>query len=273
MFALDLRNHGASPWADEMTYDQMADDVRAFLARQGLPAAAVIGHSMGGKVAMRLALAHGEQVERLVVVDIAPVAYQRSLPRLCRGDARPRPVADQPPRRKPTPCWPSRSTDAGVRGFLLQNLVSAEDGLAWRVPLDALADNMPELMGFPEPRDAERYEGPALFVTGGRSDYVRARASRRDPAPVPERAVRDDPGCRPLGARRGARKVPRGGRRVPRRDRAGDQPRGAAASLIARTSKPAARSAVISSVACAPLRVSMMKLTSLDLTESGENSR
>ena len=59
-----------------------------------------------------------------------------------------------------------------VRGFLLQNLVNAEDGLAWRVPLDALADNMPELLGFPEPRDAERYEGPALFVTGGRSDYV-----------------------------------------------------------------------------------------------------
>ena len=61
-----------------MTYDEMADDVRAFMARHGLPAAAVIGHSMGGKVAMRLALAHGEQVERLVVVDVAPVAYRRS---------------------------------------------------------------------------------------------------------------------------------------------------------------------------------------------------
>src|SRR5919106_1770593 len=77
VFALDLRNHGASPWAERMSYDQMADDVRAFLAHQELPAAAVIGHSMGGKVAMRLALAHGEEVERLVVVDVAPVAYGR----------------------------------------------------------------------------------------------------------------------------------------------------------------------------------------------------
>ena len=71
------------------------------------------------------------------------------------------------------PCWPSKIEDRGVRGFLLQNLASGEDGLAWRVALQALADNMPELLSFPEPRDAERYEGPALFVTGGRSDYVR----------------------------------------------------------------------------------------------------
>jgi esterase len=172
VFALDLRNHGASPWADRMTYDEMAEDVRGFMARQGLPAASVIGHSMGGKVAMRLALAHGAQVLRLVVVDVAPVAYRRSfnayfeamrgldlsrISRRAEADAR---LAEQ-------------IDDPGVRGFLLQNLVSAEAGLAWRVPLQALADNMPELVGFPEPRAAEQYDGPTLFVTGGRSDYVR----------------------------------------------------------------------------------------------------
>ncbi|MGH6942978.1 MAG: alpha/beta fold hydrolase, partial [Geminicoccaceae bacterium] len=78
VIAVDLRNHGASPWADEVGYEAMADDVRALLARLGLDAPAVVGHSMGGKVAMRLALAHPERVGRLVVVDIAPVAYRRS---------------------------------------------------------------------------------------------------------------------------------------------------------------------------------------------------
>jgi esterase len=172
VFALDLRNHGASPWADEMTYDQMAEDVRAFLARHELPAAALIGHSMGGKVAMRMGLAHGDEVSRLVVVDVAPVAYGRdfnayveAMRALDLSKIRRRAEADA--------LLAEQIADPGVRGFLLQNLVSTDDGLAWRVPLQALAGNMPELTGFPEPRDGEHYAGPALFVTGGRSDYVR----------------------------------------------------------------------------------------------------
>lgn len=171
VFALDLRNHGASPWADEMTYDGMADDVRAFLDRQGLPAAAVIGHSMGGKVAMRLALAHGGQVDRLVVVDIAPVAYQRDFHAHVEA-MRGLDLSQISRRAEADALLAEQIDDAGVRGFLLQNLVSGDDGLAWRVPLDALAANMPAIMGFPEPGAAERYEGPALFVTGGRSDYA-----------------------------------------------------------------------------------------------------
>jgi pimeloyl-ACP methyl ester carboxylesterase len=172
VFALDLRNHGASPWADRMTYDQMAEDVRAFMARQELPAASVIGHSMGGKLAMRLALAHGEQVLRLVVVDVAPVAYRRSFNAYVEA-MRGLDLARISRRAEADALLAEQIDDPGVRGFLLQNLVSAEAGLAWRVPLQALADNMPELVGFPEPREGEQYEGPTLFVTGGRSDYVR----------------------------------------------------------------------------------------------------
>jgi esterase len=172
VFALDLRNHGASPWADEMTYDQMAGDVRAFLHRQGLAPAAVIGHSMGGKVAMRLALGHGEQVLRLVVVDVAPVAYRRGFNAYVEA-MRALDLSRISRRSEADALLAEQIDDAGVRGFLLQNLVSGEDGLVWRVPLDALGHNMPELVSFPEPRDGERYEGPALFVTGGRSDYVR----------------------------------------------------------------------------------------------------
>jgi esterase len=76
VIAVDLRNHGASPWADTMDYAEMAEDVRARLHASGHPRFALLGHSMGGKAAMVLALAHGAEVERLVVVDIAPVAYQ-----------------------------------------------------------------------------------------------------------------------------------------------------------------------------------------------------
>jgi esterase len=172
VFALDLRNHGASPWADRMSYDQMAADVRAFMAREAMPTAAVIGHSMGGKVAMRLALAHGQLVERLVVVDVAPVAYRRSFNAYLEA-MRGLDLSRISRRAEADALLAEQIDDPGVRGFLLQNLVSAEAGLAWRVPLQALADNMPELVGFPEPREGERYDGPTLFVTGGRSDYVR----------------------------------------------------------------------------------------------------
>jgi pimeloyl-ACP methyl ester carboxylesterase len=172
VFALDLRNHGASPWSDQMSYDQMADDVRAFLARQGLLSAAVIGHSMGGKVAMRLALTHGQQVERLVVVDIAPVAYRRNFNAYLEA-MRDLDLSGINRRSDADALLADKVEDRGVRGFLLQNLASGEDGLAWRVALQALSANMPEIMSFPEPRAGARYEGPALFVTGGRSDYVR----------------------------------------------------------------------------------------------------
>ena len=123
VFALDLRNHGASPWADQMTYDQMADDVRSFLTDRGIESAAVIGHSMGGKVAMRLALCHGSAVARLVVVDIAPVAYRRdfhayveAMRRLDLSGLKRRADAD--------PLLAVDIAEAGVRAFLLQNLVN-----------------------------------------------------------------------------------------------------------------------------------------------------
>jgi esterase len=75
VFAMDLRNHGASPHAAEMSFAAMADDVRAWMDTQGLPRAALLGHSMGGKVAMLFACRHPERVDRLVVVDIAPKDY------------------------------------------------------------------------------------------------------------------------------------------------------------------------------------------------------
>ncbi|MGE0259273.1 MAG: alpha/beta fold hydrolase [Alphaproteobacteria bacterium] len=171
--AFDLRNHGASPWADTMTYGEMAEDVCASLSAHGHRRSALLGHSMGGKVAMVAALLHPDMVERLIVADIAPVAYRPhhlGLVRAMRGldltAVRRRAEAD---RR-----LHSAVPDPAERAFLLQNLMF-EDGTArWRINLDAIERAMASLAGFPPMPPGTAYQGPTLFVGGGRSDYLRA---------------------------------------------------------------------------------------------------
>jgi len=170
VFALDLRNHGRSPWAETMSFDEMADDVAAFIERHHLSPATVVGHSLGGKVAMRLALPRPDLVERLVVVDVAPVAYEHSfapyIDALRQVD-----LSEVSRRADAERELAAAIPDPGVRSFLLQNLIKTADGFAWRVNLDGLRANMADLMGFPADPKAQ-YAGPTLFLSGGRSDYV-----------------------------------------------------------------------------------------------------
>ena len=170
---LDLRNHGASPWAPTMTYREMAGDVRAFIERHGLAGATVLGHSMGGKTAMMLALEHGGLVGRLIVVDIAPVSYGHTHRPLIEamlaadpGAATRRAEVDA----RLAPAVP----EAPLRAFLLQNLVAEGGQLRWRINLEALNANMDALIGFPDDLQGLDYAGPALFLAGGRSDYLLA---------------------------------------------------------------------------------------------------
>lgn len=167
----DLRNHGASPWARPMDYRAMADDVAAFMAAQKIAAAPIVGHSMGGKAAMVLALTAPEKVERLVVVDIAPVAratvldpYIEAMARLDLTRIKRRTEADAA--LKPS------IADAAVRNFLLQNLVASDGALRWRINLDVLRDDMPKIAGFPAFPARTIYRGPMLVLRGGASDYV-----------------------------------------------------------------------------------------------------
>jgi pimeloyl-ACP methyl ester carboxylesterase len=171
VFALDLRNHGRSPWAETMSFDDMAGDVAAFVDRHELSPAAIIGHSLGGKVAMRLALMRPELVRRLVVVDVAPVAYDHSfahyIEALRRVDlSHLQRRADADDALQPAIAAP------GIRSFLLQSLVPSGGGFSWRANLGALEANMDGLMGFVA-GPGETYPGPTLFLAGGRSDYVR----------------------------------------------------------------------------------------------------
>ncbi|MGF7177789.1 alpha/beta fold hydrolase [Azospirillum doebereinerae] len=170
VYALDLRNHGGAPWADSMSYEAMADDVLRFLDDRGFARAAVIGHSMGGKVAMTLALRHPDRVERLVVVDIAPTAYTHThAPFVAAMKA-----ADLEGRTR-RPEIESQLVDAvpeaPLRSFLMQNLVLEEGKFSWRINLDAIGGAMADLIGFPDPGDV-RYAGPTLFIGGTKSDYI-----------------------------------------------------------------------------------------------------
>ena len=161
--AVDMRNHGESPWFDSHLYPDMAGDLADSLPVQS----DILGHSMGGKAAMVLALRHPEKVRKLIVADIAPVAYSHTQTPLIdamraldltlvetRGDA------DRQ--------LQSSIEDAGVRAFLLQSLdVKAR---RWRLNLDALAHEMDQIIGFPDVTGS--FDGPTLFLSGADSDYV-----------------------------------------------------------------------------------------------------
>lgn len=172
VFAVDLRNHGESGWADGMGYDALAADVAAFLDARGLGSATLVGHSMGGKTAMMLALRDPARVDGLVVVDIAPVPYTETLighiEALLDVD-----VAHARRRAEVDEDLEGLIPDPPTRTFLLQNLVTGEDGrLRWRVNLEALRAGVNALHDFRPPPGAV-YGGPALFVAGGTSDYIR----------------------------------------------------------------------------------------------------
>lgn len=170
VIALDLRNHGSSPWAEAMGYPAMAADVAETLAALDAPRAAVIGHSMGGKVAMALALMRPGAVARLVVADIAPVAHPPVL-RPYVAAMRAVPLRPGLARREADAALAGAVPQPAIRAFLLQNLRFEGDPPSWRLNLDAIAAAMPEIEGFPDL--AGPYAGPVLVLAGARSDYVR----------------------------------------------------------------------------------------------------
>jgi len=170
VIALDLRNHGSSPHAPTMSYAEMTGDVLETLReRQALPCA-LVGHSLGGKVAMRLALAAPTAIDRLVVADIAPVRYPPAFRRYAEVMAA-LPLHPGLTRAAVDAALVDMAPEPEVRAFLLQNLRLGSAPF-WRVNLPALRAALPELEGWPPPEDPP-YQGPTLFVAGARSDYIR----------------------------------------------------------------------------------------------------
>lgn len=168
--AVDMRNHGSSPWSDDMDYPAMADDLAATVKDLG-GRAHVLGHSMGGKTSMALALSHPDLVESMIVADIAPVAYTHThLPYI--QAMRSMDLSGISRRGEAEPMLAEAVPDRMLRAFLLQNLV-VEDGAArWRLNLAALETAMPDLIGWPSAMDDRTFPGPAFFLYGGSSDYM-----------------------------------------------------------------------------------------------------
>lgn len=167
VIAVDMRNHGKSPWSATHDYPAMADDLAEVIADLG-GIADVVGHSMGGKAAMVLALRHAGSVRRLVVADIAPVAYTHSqLPFIAamRGVD-----LDRVERRSDAEAQLAvLGVDKALQSFFTQSLDVT--GRRWRLNLDTLEAEMPHIMGFPGVTG--HWDGPTLFLSGAASDYVR----------------------------------------------------------------------------------------------------
>ncbi|MEZ5740507.1 MAG: alpha/beta fold hydrolase [Burkholderiaceae bacterium] len=170
--ALDLRNHGQSPWHPATGSLDMAADVRRYCVDHDIGSCAVLGHSMGGKTAMALALAEPARVRSLIVVDIAPVPNPPTLGPVVKA-MRAVSLAGITQRQAVGEQLAAAMPDAQVRAFLLQNLVHRDGRLHWRINLEAIDDGMAETLGFPAELADRRFDGPTGFIVGALSDYVR----------------------------------------------------------------------------------------------------
>jgi len=192
---LDLPGHGGSPASGRLDYPGLAAAAAGWLEGRGIEAGRLIGHSIGGKAAMRLACRRPELVARLLVVDIVPKTYPKSHDETV-GAMRELDLARLESRREADARLAERIGDWGLRQFLLTNLErSPEGGFRWIPDLAAIGGSLRELERSPLEAD-DRYEGPTLFVMGERSDYYRAAEDReRIERHFPRARVEVLPGC------------------------------------------------------------------------------
>jgi len=170
---LDMPNHGRSPWTEEFDYLEAAGLVGQTLRSIDPDDPwVVVGHSMGGKIAMLLALTEPELVERLAVVDISPESTTSFSEFAVYADAmRTMDLEAVDTRQDADAAMREAAPDPGVRGFLLQNLRSKDGGYAWQPNLDLLHAQLPAIGDFPDLAGAQ-FDGPTLWVGGSRSRYI-----------------------------------------------------------------------------------------------------
>lgn len=170
VFIIDQRNHGRSPHEEEMSYGVLANDVLEFCQQQHISNASFIGHSMGGKVVMLLALNHPELVDKLIVVDIAPVCYEGGHESILFAMAE-APIHATTDRKVIDAFLEKRIPEFGERQFVLKNLNRSEHGqLTWKCNLEALIKNYRNLMLFPA--NSRVFDKSAYFIKGNASDYI-----------------------------------------------------------------------------------------------------
>lgn len=173
VYGVDLRNHGESFHNDELNYAVMAADVLELLDHLSIDSALLIGHSMGGKVAMELALSHGEKIDKLMVVDIAPVAYEASADghlRVIEG-MKSLDFSSIKNRQEAEKTLEEFILDEATRKFVMTNLVRLQNGsYAWRLNIDGIENNYHRLRE--KPGGDKVFSKPCLFVKGASSNYI-----------------------------------------------------------------------------------------------------
>ena len=189
VIAADMRNHGASPWFDSHGYDDLANDLAEVIAANGGPMD-VLGHSMGGKAAMMLALTHPNLVNRLIVADIAPVPYNHSQSHNIEA-MRALDLATIEKRSDANAALAPLLEDPALAAFFLQSLDVANK--RWRLNHDTLDREMPKILSFPQVSAV--FDKPVLFLSGGESDYVTREMRPEIKAKFPQARFMKIPGA------------------------------------------------------------------------------
>jgi|TARA_B110000908_G_C10210439_1_gene429935 esterase len=174
VYGVDLRNHGDSPHSDQLDYQVMAEDVRQLIVRLGLESCCIVGHSMGGKVAMQLALSFPDLIEKLVIVDIAPVSYPEDadghMNVLAAMDAVK--LGEIKSRTQAEVTIEDYIPQEATRKFLLTNLVRNKEGsFEWRLDKDSIRKNYANLRA--ELIATMSFLKPVLFIKGSLSPYIK----------------------------------------------------------------------------------------------------
>ena len=172
VWTLDARNHGDSPHADSMSYQQMAEDVARFFVENELENVVLLGHSMGGKTAMQLALQFPDRIAALIVVDIAPVCYDHLHKQLKLIEAMQElDLAGEMSRSEIEKKLAVKIPEKRLLSFLMTNLNRQNGQFQWRIGLEQIAAGMPELLNYPELKSV--FKGPVQFIGGENSAYLK----------------------------------------------------------------------------------------------------
>lgn len=181
--SVDLRNHGKSFHSGDTSLGAMAGDINELMTSLGIDKAHLVGHSLGGKVAMEFALNYGQKVNKLVLADIAPVTYTHRhhdnvFNALTQVD-----ISQMASRKEVEETAGAYILDQGTRLFILKNLVKTDTGFRWRLNVPVLASKYEELLKAPE---GTPFTGPTLFIKGGESPYLTEAHSQAVAARFPK---------------------------------------------------------------------------------------
>jgi esterase len=169
LYLLDQRNHGDSPHTEEWNYEVMSNDILELMEEEGLDAAHLMGHSMGGKTAMKFAVSHPEKVNKLIVADISPRFYPIHHQQILEG-LNAIPVQKLSSRKEAEDILATFIPDLGTRQFLLKSLTRDGGNFKWKINLQVITE---KIANVGEALDADQpFEKPVLFMAGENSNYI-----------------------------------------------------------------------------------------------------